>query len=115
MDLPLEAFSKRADAADGRKGQCRPCVQAVVKERVPRERSRASGEKVPIGPFRDWLMSRIQKYGSACDVARELGLSEREVYRFLKQSKMVTVATVDHALTRDGGTMLWEIYPELYP
>ena len=70
---------------------------------------------VPAGPFVLWVKRRQYAYESLSKFCATCELQERRVYDLLKgKSKRVSVDRVDTALVRDGTTMLWELYPELY-
>jgi len=60
----------------------------------------------PIGPFRAWLHDRIAEYerdGLAMpDFAERIEVPERRVFRWLNEVSLVTLASVDHVVTRYG-------------
>lgn len=109
---------------DGLRPRCRPCHREFQAQyRVKSGETRERMDRVPAGPFREWILRRADFYNrllpynngaGAAELARRSGLSERRINEVLKRSKFVRVDIVDRALVNEGSTMLWEIYPELY-
>lgn len=82
--------------------------KAPDSERVPR---------LPIGPFSEWLAVKYEEYGrNSLLLAGVVGMDSSLVHRY-KEGKQdrVSIDTVDKALTREGSTFLFQLYPELYP
>jgi hypothetical protein len=69
---------------------------------------------LPIGPFREWLVGRLDAYGSVDRLAVVLGASERRLRVWLRAGSRVSLDSVDRALTREGSALLGELYPELF-
>jgi hypothetical protein len=106
---------------EGFQGRCKPCTVEDRKEKYARDLRVANGEEekrvtfVPAAPFALWIKRRQYAYESLSQFCRTCELQERRVYDLIKgNSKRVSVDRVDTALVRDGTTMLWELYPELY-
>lgn len=100
---------------------------------VCRARHENGPSRVPIGPFRDWCVGRIEveqrrieydRYQTTTDhtskgtpsptrlVASMMGLTERRLFAILNGQKGVTLDLVDRALTTyDGATRLDDLYP----
>jgi hypothetical protein len=49
------------------------------------------------------------------EMEARLKVDERRLYAVMHESGSVNLDIVDRALTEDGFTGLWELYPELYP
>lgn len=75
---------------------------------------------LPLEPFRRWLVGVVDRVGS-CEAAEPVvDLPVRTIRRFVKPTgaarhqSQVSLDIVDHALTHEGTTPLWELYPRLY-
>jgi hypothetical protein len=69
-------------------------------------------QRLPVGPFRSWLVVRRQRFDTLRDLSMALGVEESLLGHVLAGRKThVLLDTVDRALTRDGSTFLWELYP----
>lgn len=99
-------------------------VQPLAIEKSTYKRSK-NDDLISIKPFQQWIESRIETYGSIEDFAIAVDTSPRTVLRWRtgreidKRGKerifdKIPLHTVDVALTREGNTALWEVYPELY-
>lgn len=74
-----------------------------------------SGERLDIEPFAGWLRERISVHGTIQRFAGIVGVDEKRVRVFLTGAQRhVGSATVDHWVTIEGSSHLWELYPELY-
>lgn len=105
----------------GFQGRCKPCTKEDRKEKYAQSLRIERGEEekrvtfVPAAPFALWIKRRQYAYESLSQFCRTCELQERRVYDLIKgNSHRVSVDRVDTALVRDGTTMLWELYPELY-
>lgn len=106
--------------------RCRPCNREfnLQYQRKVRDGTQEPTVKLPIGPFREWILGRMAYYKKAhshfdigdggAEFSRRSGLSERRVNEITKRGKYVTLDLVDRALVMEGSAMLWELYPELY-
>ena len=106
---------------DGFQPRCKPCTKQDRKDKYARDVRIARGEEdkrvqlLPARPFVLWIKRRQYAYDSLSKFCKTCGLQERRVYDLLKgKSQRVSLDRVDTALVRDGTTMLWELYPELY-
>lgn len=124
----VKFYTKRV--RPGRKDQlaarCKDCVTKGNRERWERRKRERelikSGEilppvaRLPVGPFKAWCAQRVEKYDSIADFCQVTEMNERRVYDLMNdRQKTVTLEVVDRALTREGSTFLWELYPDLYP
>lgn len=102
------AYQREWDVIRRRKAGIPPRSFSKPKE-IPEER-------VPGGPFRDWLYRRMEIHQcSAAELEARFGMKKREIYQFLgKAPKTVPLEIVDRLLTHEDDTMLWELYPGLY-
>lgn len=102
----------RADGTTKRDVTCRACV-SERRKRQYNDRPKDSGmERLPAGPFRDWLLKRLEVYGSTGQLAAACGLIERRVYGVLSgRQEFVSLDVVDRALVHEGSTHLDELYP----
>ena len=105
----------------GFQGRCKPCTKEDRKEKYAQSLRVERGEEekrvtfVPAAPFALWIKRRQYAYESLSQFCRTCELQERRVYDLIKgNSHRVSVDRVDTALVRDGTTMLWKLYPELY-
>jgi hypothetical protein len=72
--------------------------------------------RLEAGPFRDWLLAKLGEYGNTLRLAHACGTTVRRIYSVLKEEQAwVSIDTVDRALTREGSTYLFQLYPRLYP
>jgi hypothetical protein len=85
----------------------------------------SKSELLEIGPFQEWIEKRLTAYDSIDTFAMLVETSARTVHRWRtgrevdKRGKeriinKIPLNTVDIAITREGSTNLWELYPELY-
>jgi hypothetical protein len=99
-------------------------IKAREVEKSTYKRSKAD-DLIEIAPFQQWINHKIEKYGSIEDFAMAVDTSPRTVLRWRTGREIskngkervfdkIPLHTVDVALTREGNTALWEIYPELY-
>lgn len=79
---------------------------------------------VPIEPFRQWLLEMIARSGSPEAAEGSVGMDSRKLRSYAFPTapkdvarKTVSLEVVDAALQHEGGTFLWELYPDqgLYP
>lgn len=74
------------------------------------------GPLLPVEPFRQWLQGLKVQHGGSDNVGQLVGLSGRRVRAILtghngrEPIHQVSLAVVDHALTHEGNTQLWELY-----
>lgn len=70
--------------------------------------------RLPIGPFRSWLVE-LEAKSSRRDVAALLGVDQKRIYAWLNTAVVIYLDSVDSALCRAGDSyLLGELYPELY-
>ena len=104
-----------------RREQGLPLVQ--VKKSTYRRDSKS--QLLEIEPFQEWIEKRLPAYDSIDTFAMLVETSARTVHRWRtgrevdKRGKeriinKIPLNTVDIAITREGSTNLWELYPELY-
>ena len=116
----------REDRHDMLAARCRDCVredwrlkreeEARHKRAVKRGLELPKVNRLPIKPFQSWVEDRLTKYESITEFCEATEMHERRVYDLLRgRQNTVELETVDRALTREGSTMLWELYPDLYP
>lgn len=85
----------------------------------------SDSELLDIKPFQNWIENRLEVYDSIEDFAASIHTSPRTVLRWRSGREVskngkeriinkIPLNTVDIAITREGNTALWEIYPELY-
>ena len=85
----------------------------------------ATCQLLEIGPFQEWIEKRLEVYDSIDTFATLVETSPRSVHRWRKGREIdkmgkertinkIPLNTVDIAITREGSTNLWELYPELY-
>lgn len=97
----------------------------VRKNYVSTYQKASESELLDIKPFQQWIEDRLQYYETIEDFAAVIDTSPRAVLRWRtgrerdKRGKeriitKVPLNTVDIAITREGNTGLWEIYPDLY-
>lgn len=124
-----------------RSAQCRGCVRVVSRNNAHLHKERQRGALiagfglVDAAPFREWLEERRRVFLSESRqdanghvitwreggpvppwFSAYVGVADRHLYRILKgEMKRVRIDIVDQALVHEGSTMLWELYPELYP
>lgn len=113
------------------KSWCIPCSNRSSKESHERRRNadglapvdREPNVRLPIEPFRLWLMGRFerlerQRRGGSEDalaaLALEIGVHPRACYRWLRETRSIGIDQVDRALVNSGTAQLWELYPSLY-
>lgn len=74
---------------------------------------------LPVGPFSDWLRSRIaylQRIEQQSTWQDLVGLSGRSIRAIVHcEYPTVNLDLVDRVLTRDDTTNLQDLYPDLYP
>jgi hypothetical protein len=69
--------------------------------------------KLPVEPFRLWLERLLPRYGSLRNMAEALRVDESLLGHTLAgRKKYVLLTTVDKALTNEGNTLWWELYPD---
>jgi hypothetical protein len=71
-------------------------------------------KRLRVEPFREWLKEMSTRYTMG-EMEARLKVDERRLYAVMHESGSVNLDIVDRALTEDGFTGLWELYPELYP
>lgn len=77
-------------------------------------------EMLPIEPFRSWLQGVVVRCGGVEKAEGSLGMKPRAIRRFVSPSveearaRYVSLDLVDLAITHEGGTFLWDLYPRLY-
>lgn len=87
---------------------------------------------VPLGPFQDWLIQKVEEYGSQRELEDVTKMPARRLYACIngfetvqgsktktgrpeRRTKLtVSEDVVDRVLVNEGSTFLWELYPELY-
>lgn len=118
---------KRKDRKDDLSARCRDCIREDNRERwiarkqlqkdIEEGRALPAVSRLPADPFREWLTrDALPRYASIREFCEATGLQERRVFDVVKgRQKNVSLDYVDKAVTRDGSTFLWELYPELYP
>lgn len=91
------------------------------KKNIPPERWRIlpvdaeRQDRLPIGPFREWLNCEIEARGSMALVGDLAGIAERTIYRWLNEADNVEIDSADRVLCAcDQPEVLRELYPELY-
>lgn len=100
---------------------------AAVRKKVKQSNYKRSTDSdlIEIKPFQQWIESKIEVYGSIESFALAVDANVRSIHRWRsgkeidKRGKerviaMIPLHTVDVAITREGNTALWEIYPDLY-
>lgn len=75
-------------------------------------------EMLPIEPFRQWLIRLVDRFGGADAIEPIVDLPARTIRRFINSNETpqteVSLDIVDHAVTHEGNTQLWDVYPSLY-
>lgn len=76
---------------------------------------------LPVEPFREWLTTVVARYGSVESAEGALGLPARTIRRFVAPKGKyevtqthVSLDIVDRAITHEGSTFLWDVYPDWY-
>lgn len=76
---------------------------------------------LPVEPFRDWLQQVVTRYGSVESAEGALGLPARTIRRFVAPKgkyevtqTLVSLDIVDRAITHEGSSFLWDVYPDWY-
>lgn len=76
---------------------------------------------LPVEPFREWLQVVVTRYGSVESAEGALGLPARTIRRFVAPKgkyevtqTLVSLDIVDRAITHEGSSFLWDVYPEWY-
>lgn len=102
--LNTEHFYVRGD------GFRRQCILCVRNRQGSTTKKVASGGRLPVGPFRDWMNERLRYYGGSVELlAQATGMNDRQVRRVLRESVSVNLDTVDRALIMEGSTPLWAL------
>jgi hypothetical protein len=70
---------------------------------------------LPAAPFIAWLDSAYKRFDGPWELFCEaLGISERNVARMRSgEQTLISFDTVDRAVTNEGTTLLWDVYPHL--
>jgi len=71
-------------------------------------------ERLPAKPLQDWILHKIEKYGSLAELARACEVDERRFNAVLNERSQVTFSTVDEMLTNEGTTNIWDLYESEY-
>jgi hypothetical protein len=82
---------------------------------------RTKDESLPVKPMRDWITRKLEMY-TPTELARACQLftpeGEPDVRRissiFRVEKNSILFSSVDHMLTREGSTFIWDLYPEEY-
>lgn len=106
---PIDQFNRRRESRDGRRGQCKRCMNSRAKAPTVEEQP-AGGGKLPVGPFRAWLEGRLAYYGDSTELLGIVtGLGDRQIRRILRENKTISLDLVDRALIKEGTTPLWAL------
>lgn len=117
-ELPLEDFYM-----NGPRPRSRCCLcerfNARIRQRTtrtPRRDPKEMSDWLPVEPFRDWLIQRMNEEETTVEIfASRIGMSARRLSEVVGgRTKHARVDVVDRALLRDGWH-LSQLYPHLYP
>lgn len=83
------------------------------------KRPMLKAERIPAEPFRQWLQEMFTKSESKRAVETILEVDESRLRKIvdgidMKSDDTLDLDFVDRCLTKEGGTMLYELYPSLY-
>jgi hypothetical protein len=101
---------KMRDSRKAKAARERARKESVRRQRQEEREAQARFPKtVPTGPMVDWIEKTVQRYDSYKDMAEVCCTTDRQLVR-IRDQKWVKVSWVDEVLTREGTTMLWELY-----
>ena len=110
----------RRKGADQLAHICKDCRNKQDRKRKALEKKsktekNKSVSRLPVEPFVLWLKETIPRYGNQEEFCATAEIGTRRVNELLSgRQTRVSLELVDRALTREGSSMLWELYPELY-